>query len=148
MSWRLPRFEKEMKKFDPMLRIRRSVLEPWFYLIERKAARESKCLILPKERRGMDNWIRDKDGYVSVMKVHHTNLGKQVFLELRANDMWEHRGAGFYADKLEEEERRKAEALEKEQRTEVVNLAEMAYDQQMIKQGDVVSNFHPKEANA
>lgn len=144
MSWTLERLSREMKKFDPLLRARRSAANPEIFLIERKARRESVCVRKPLERRGMDAWICDKDGYVEVMKVHKDLLNQQVFLELRAHDMWQTRGAGYFADMLEEQERQAEIKKQQEQSYTLQCLGEEAYDRAMVKQGDIVSNFHSK----
>jgi hypothetical protein len=144
MSWTLERLRREMKKFDPLLRVRESKLNPAICLIERKARRESVCVRKPAERRGMDAWICDKDGYVEVMRVRRDLLNHNVFLELRAHDMWETRGAGYFADMLEEQERQAELKKEREQSRVLHALGEEAYDRAMVKQGDVVSNFKSK----
>lgn len=144
MSWTLERLTREMKKFDPLLRARRSIHNPAVYLIERKARRESACVRKPLERRGMDAWVCDKDGYVEVMKVHKDLLNQHVFLELRAHDMWQTRGAGYFADMLEEQERQAELKKQQEQSETLQCLGEEAYDRAMVQQGDIVSNFCSK----
>ena len=74
MSWTKERFSYEMNKFDPMLRLRLSTCNPQYWIIERKAARESKCLVPPKDHQERDEFIRNRDGYVYVMQVHRQNL--------------------------------------------------------------------------
>lgn len=136
-------FEYEMKKFDNKLRLRLAANgQTW--LIERKARHGSPCLIKPLERRGIDNWIRDRDGYVHVARVPRSELSHAVLIELRAHDMWAYRGAGYYADMLEANERAEEEAKQKAQSQLIQDLAGEGYDKQMIKQGDIVSNFTSK----
>lgn len=133
--WSLERFEHELHKFDPLLRVRLSKVQPEFYLVERKAARESKCVVPPKERRGIDAWIRDKDGFVSVMKVRRDLLSHEVFLELRAHDMWQFKHAGWYADKLEEQEARQDASKDRHQSDVLQAKASEAYDQLAWREG-------------
>lgn len=140
--WSLETFKKEMKKFDPYLRIRLSTSNPSLYIIERKCQHGSACLRKPLERRGWDAWVQDRDGYTEVMRVRRDLLGHQVFLELRAHDMWQYRGAGPVADMLDEQDRERDAKLEQEQSEILQNVGEEAYDRAMIKQGDVVSNFN------
>jgi hypothetical protein len=143
--WSLERFNKEMRKFDPLLRARLSTLKPNEVIIERKASRETKCVPLPKERRGMDRWISDTQGFVPVTRAYRHQLNHDTLLELRAQDMWEHRGAGYYADKLEAQEQIH-EMMEKQKESQLLqNMGEEAYDRGMIKQGSVVSGFRQKE---
>jgi hypothetical protein len=144
MGWTLERFMHECKKFDPLLRARVSYADPSLYIIERKCRRESPCLRKPSERRGWDAWVQDRDGYVEVMRVRRELLGHQVFLELRAHDMWHYRGAGYYADLLEERERQEQARLDREQSDYLQAVGEEAYDRGMIMQGDIVSGFHSK----
>jgi len=58
--------------------------------------------------------------------------------------MWQFRGAGYYADALERQEAEKEAQKEKENSVLLQHCGEEAYDRAMIKQGDVVSNFHQK----
>lgn len=142
--WSIETFNKEMQKFDPLLRARVSKLNPSEVIIERKAGRETKCVPKPLERRGIDKWISDTQGFVPVTRAHKNQLNHDTLLELRAQDMWEHRGSGYYADKLEAQERA-AEATKTKQESEVFqHCGEEAYDRGMIKQGSVVSDFTPK----
>ena len=99
--WTLERFNHEIKKFDPLLRARISTLAPGEVIIERKAGRETKCVPKPLERRGIDKWIADSQGFVHVTRAYRHQLNHDTLLELRAQDMWEYRGAGYVADQLE-----------------------------------------------
>lgn len=105
MAWTLDRFNREMQKFDPLLRARLSKLDPREVIIERKARRETKCVPKPLERRGIDKWISDTQGFVHVTRAFRHQLNHDTLLELRAQDMWEHRGSGYYADLLEAQEK-------------------------------------------
>ena len=67
MGWSGQYFEKQLKKFDPKLRVRLSHAgDCW--LIERRCARGSAMALTPKHKRGPDAWQRDKDGYTYVTK--------------------------------------------------------------------------------
>lgn len=135
MSWTLERFTHEMKKFDPLLRVRLSLVDPAFYLVERKAARESLCRVPPKERRGIDAWVRDRDGFVSVMKVRRDLLNHNVFLELRAHDMWQFKHSGWYADELEKQESREEGLRDSRQSSTLQAKASEAYDALAWREG-------------
>ncbi len=142
--WSTSTFEKEMLKFDPMLRLRESKTEPGVVFIERKAARETKCVPPPRERQRIDDYRRNAEGHVLVMRSMRNTLGKHVLLELRAHDMWEYRGSGPYADALEAQERAQKESDDRAMSDKLQACGEEAYDRGMIRQGDVVSNFHQK----
>ena len=144
MNWTIERMNRELKKFDPMLRARRSVTNGGMLLIERKCARESACLTKPLDQRVMDRYIQDRDGYVSVMPVPSHAFGREVFLYLRERDMWDKGGADKFVNELEEEERQAEAAKDKDQKEMLECLGEEAYDKQMIKQGDIVSSFESK----
>lgn len=133
-----------MNKFDPLLRVRQSKLAPGEVIIERKAGRETKCVPKPLERRGLDKWISDSQGFVPVTRAYKHQLNHNTLLDLRAQDMWEHRGAGYYADKLEAQEHADETALRKVESEMLQNVGEEAYDRGMIKQGSVVSGFRSK----
>lgn len=147
MGWTKERFEHEMRKFDPLLRLRESQTEPGVVYIERKAARETKCVPYPRERSNIDKYRRNAEGHILLLRTKRNELTQQVFLELRAHDMWEYRGAGYYADALERQEAAEQAQTERESSTILQHCGEEAYDRAMIKQGDVVSNFHPKPAS-
>jgi hypothetical protein len=142
--WTIQRFEHEIHKFDPLLRVRVSKLNPAEVIIERKAGRETKCVPTPKERRGIDRWISDSQGFVPVTRAYRHQLNHNTLLELRAQDMWEHRGAGYFADKLETQELYEKVKQEQHESEVLQNCGEEAYDRGMIKQGSVVSNFTSK----
>lgn len=142
--WTLERFNHEIRKFDPLLRARLSVLAPGEVIIERKAGRETKCVPKPLERRGIDCWISDTQGFVPVTRAYRHQLNHDTLLELRAQDMWEHRGAGYFADQLEAKEQIEEFQKRKHESETFHHCGEEAYDRAMIKQGSVVSNFHQK----
>lgn len=142
--WSIETFEHEMKKFDPMLRLRESKIEPGVLFIERKAARETKCVPAPSDRQKIDVYRRNAEGHVLVCKAMKNELGKHLLLDLRAHDMWEHRGAGPFADALERQEREQREADDRAMSETLQAAGEEGYDKGMIAQGDVVSGFHQK----
>lgn len=136
-------FEREMKKFDPLLRIRRSQGGQW-WLIERKAARETKCVAKPLERRGWDRYIQDSQGYIQVARIAWNELNTWVFNELRARDMWAVRGAGWYADQLDAEEQKQEEAEERRGSQMIQDLSGEAYDKLRFMDGCQAGGFHSK----
>lgn len=142
--WTIERFNHEIKKFDPLLRARISTATPGEVIIERKAGRETKCVPKPLERRGIDRWISDTQGFIPVTRAHRHQLNHDTLLELRAQDMWEHRGAGYFADQLEAQEREAERQKAKVESETFQHCGEEAYDRAMIKQGSVVSDFTPK----
>jgi hypothetical protein len=142
--WSKETFLKEMNKFDPLLRLRESKIEPGVVFIERKASRETACVPKPKDRYKIDDYRRNAEGHILLLRARKNELGKHLLLELRAHDMWEYRGAGYYADALEAQEKAEEERKEREQSQFLQNISEEAYDRAMVKQGDIVSNFHQK----
>jgi hypothetical protein len=134
-----------MTKFDPMLRLRESKTRPGVVYIERKAARETKCVPPPSERQKIDDYRRNAEGNVLLMTADKRALGHHILLELRAHDMWEYRGSGPYADALEAQERAEEQAKDREASELLQAAGEEGYDRAMIRQGDVVSGFHQKE---
>jgi hypothetical protein len=58
--------------------------------------------------------------------------------------MWEHRGAGYYADKLETQELYEQVKQEQTESNILQDAGAEAYDRGMIKQGSVASNFTSK----
>lgn len=127
MGWTKERFEHECHKFDPLLRVRRSYIgDQW--LIERKASRESRGLIAPKAFKSYDLFTCARDGYIHVMSVPLFQLNHQVFLELRAYDMWTYGGAGPFADYLEEQERLAEERKDRDHTTKLMNSGGEAYE--------------------
>jgi hypothetical protein len=143
MGWSGAYFEKQLKKFDPKLRVRLSHAgDCW--LIERRAMRGSACALTPKYERGPDAWKRDKDGYVYVMAVRRDLLNHQAILDMRWCDIQARGGAQKYADEMDEQDRLAEEKLEAEQSWHLQCKSEEVYDKHMIRQGSVVSNFHSK----
>ena len=142
--WSKQTFEKEMHKFDRLLRLRDSETEPGIVYIERKASRETACVPKPKEFHKRDVYRRNAEGHILLMRARKNELGHHLLVELRAHDMWQFRGAGYYADALERQEAEKEAQKEKENSVLLQHCGEEAYDRAMIKQGDVVSNFHQK----
>jgi hypothetical protein len=143
MGWSGKYFEHQLHKFDPKLRVRLSHAgDCW--LIERRATRGSACALTPRYERGPDAWKRDKDGYVYVMAIRRDLLNHQAFLDMRDCDIQARGGAQKYADMMDEEDRQKELKLEADQSKYLQDRSEEVYDKHMIKQGSVVSNFHPK----
>lgn len=141
--WSLQRFRHEMQKFDSLLRIRRSQDRRW-WLIERKCGRESKCLIRPRDFHRHDQYVCAKDGYIHVTKIPWDRLDHQVFLDLRAMDMWAYRGAGWYADHLEAQERRAEELEEQRDQGAMVEAGCEAYDRIRFLEGRQASGFYSR----
>lgn len=137
------RFQQEMRKFDKFLRVRKSA-DGRRWLIERRCARESKCLVSPKDRRKIDTFIAARDGFTPVMSVPHDRLDHQVFLELRAADMWQYRGAGPYADALEAQEQRQEEDQTRQDSNEIQAGAKEMYDKLRFLNGGEAGGFHSK----
>ncbi|UOF78537.1 hypothetical protein [Caudoviricetes sp.] len=135
MPWTKVRFEREMKKFDQMLRIRRSLVEPSAWLIERKCSHGSACLLTPKDSLNKDAYVCAKDGYTPVIKVPNGLLDQHVFLELRAHDMWQHRGSGYYADLLEAQEAADQRKLEAQERSVLEECSSEVWDRASASKG-------------
>lgn len=143
MGWSGERFQHELHKFDPKLRVRLSNNRDC-WLIERRVARGSAMAITPKYERGPDAWQRDRDGYTYVMAVRRDLLNHQAILDMRWCDIQARGGAQKYADEMDEQDRLKEEKLEADQSKYLQDRSEEVYDKHMIKQGSVVSNFHQK----
>jgi hypothetical protein len=147
MGWSRDRFQHEIGKFDRLLRVRLNWTGKW-WLIERKCQHGSLCLIRPcdldKFPDRYDEYVRDKDGYTFVFKVRRDLLGPLAIAQLREADMWAFGGAERFADHLDELDRQAESQLEEEQSAYLQARSEEIYDEQMIRQGDVVSNFHEK----
>jgi len=144
MAWSLRRFEQELHRFDPLLRARISKTDGNTIIVERKSNRESKCIPKPLERRGIDKWICDTQGYIQVTKLYRWQMHHDTVLEIRAQDMWQYKSAGYFADQLEAKEQIQ-EMIEKQRSSELLQaMGEEAYDTAMIRQGDIVSGFRSK----
>ena len=134
-------FEKEMKKFDRLLRLRRAKLGSW-YFIERKARRGSTAVPKPAEGKSIDRWIRDTQGYVLIVRMRHRDLTNDFLLRMRDADMWEKRHGRFGAEGVIEDEIRKElerdEYKEKKDSERLQDEGTEIYDKHMSRQGDVV----------
>jgi hypothetical protein len=103
-------YEREFRRYDRFLRLRRSVEQPGLYLLERKTAR----LWWPDLKLGTDRAIQYRDSYRTVMKVFPDEL-QYVMASLRSSDIQQLGGAKGLANALDEEDAR-IEAL-RERRT-------------------------------
>ena len=136
-------FAREMHKFDPYLRLRRSQDgAQWF--IERRVRRESRCRVTPNERRKWDQFVRDRDGYMLVTAIPWDRLNREVFLALRAADMWQYRGAGPYADALEAAEREDELAQAKRDSAGLQDCGDEAFERMRSMEKDIEAGFHSK----
>lgn len=143
MAWTQERFTHEMRKFDRLLRLRKSS-NGREYIIERKVRRESACRVKPNDRRQIDHFIADRDGYIHVMRVPVERLNHDVFLNLRAMDMWQYRGSGPFADALEAQERADEELKQRRDSTRLQDAGSEAYDLLRHKEGRIEAGFHSK----
>jgi len=134
-------FEREMKKFDSKLRLRKAKLGSWFF-IERKARRGSVAVPTPKEGVSIDRYVRDTEGYVLITRCRRGDLNKHTLFQLRASDMWEKRHGRFGAEGVAYDEQiRQEEAEKRQERVDSEKIQEHSsevYDKQMSRQGDVV----------
>ena len=143
MGWDSRRFAREMKKFDPLLRIRQSE-DGSRWLIERKCQHGSPCLVKPSDRQAWDAYQRNRDGYTLTTAVPRDRLNHAVLMELRAADMWEYRGAGPYFDQWVEAQRVRDEAQRKRDSTVFQDQAGEMYDLIRSKERRIEAGFHPK----
>ena len=146
MGWHPTRFARELRKVDALLRLRRSV-DPRWWLIERKCAHGSPCLVKPRERQGWDRYTANRDGYTLITKVPWDRLNHEVFLQLREWDMWTYGGGGPAFDRMMAM-REKEEALEDRRETSMLSdCAREAYDLIRHKEHRIEAGFHPKTVN-
>ena len=134
-------FEREMKKFDSLLRLRRAKLGSWFF-IERKARRETSAVPKPVELASIDRYIRDSQGYVLVTRLRKSDLNKDMLHTLRSADMWSKRHGKFGAEGVAAEEAAMEVVKEEYQDRKDSELLQEhsmeVYDKKMSEQGDVV----------
>ena len=134
-------FEREMKKWDGQLRLRQATLGSW-YFIERKAQRESKNVPKPNDEVSIDRYIRDREGYVLVLRCLRGDLCKDTLFRLRDSDMWKKRYGrmgfeGVVQHELIAEEKHE-ELREQKDSERLQDEGTEVYDYQMSKQGSVV----------
>lgn len=135
-------FEREMKKFDRHLRLRRSEAGSG-YFIERKARRETACIPTPNDRGSIDRWIRDTQGYVLVSRLARHEINEDTLWKLRLSDMWQYRhpmtrSHASLAEKEEEAERERVAQQEKADSSHLQDVGCEVYDKHMSRQGHVV----------
>ena len=145
MSWSVTRFERELKKVDALLRVRRST-DPRWWLIERKCRHGSPCLVKPKDRQARDLYVANRDGYTLITKVPWDQLTHHVFLELRAWDMWTYGGAGPYFDQWMAKRNRDDEMEDRRETSMLSDCAREAYDLIRHKEHRIAAGFHPTGA--
>lgn len=143
MGWTLERFQRELKKFDPLLRCRLSYYRD-NYIIERKISHGSAWGVKPDEKRGHDFWIQAKEGYVHCLRVRRDLLGPLVFNHLMATDVWANGGAERVADQMDEADAQRERNVEQEQSNYLDAKGREVYDKHMWMQGDVVAGFNSK----
>jgi len=131
-------FLKELKTFDPLLRLRWSPrMELW--QIERQVVRG----LHPGTIR-CDNWhddyIRARDGYVLVACVPPGRLTPHVFERLKAADLWSNGGWKEVADRLDAfDEAREEKRWELFSRN-ITDLSKSVYDLLKMRDGRTVFN--------
>jgi hypothetical protein len=131
-------FLKELKIFDPLLRVRWSArMELWH--IERRVMRGLHPGTI-KTDEWHDEYIRARDGYVHVCSVPPGKLTPHVFERLKAADLWSHGGWKKVADQLDEfdqvEEEKKWEVFSRD----LTDLSKSVYDLLKLRDGRTVFN--------
>lgn len=143
MGWTKERFQHEMRKFDPLLRLRLNQSGE-FWLVERKASHGSVGLVPPSDKQKRDAFIRNRDGFIHVATVRKDLLGHQVFLNLRAHDAWQFKNGGAFADHLDEIDAMNEAAKDQAQHNRLQDCGAEAYDKLRFLDGGQVSGFHQK----
>jgi hypothetical protein len=145
IMWSKEIFLPELKKFDPLLRLRRAWAgDKW--IIERRARRETKCIPVPDSIGDRDTWIAAKDGYVFVMSFPYNMLGSWVFQELKDRDSWRFKTPDAHADAIEQEEEREEVCKDRTMHNLLDDCHDESYDFLHWRQGERVSlNGHGLE---
>ena len=129
-------FLKELRDFDPELRVRWSArMELW------QLERRVRNALHPGTIRNdgwHDDYVRAADGYLLVASVPHGGFGRHIFERLRASDLWSQGGWERVADELDAfeaaEEERKWAGIESDNRA----IAREVYDLMKIRDGRTV----------
>ena len=131
-------FLRELKDFDPDLRVRWSPRLELFQL-ERRVLRS----VHPGTIRNdgwHDDWIRAQDGYLLVASIPPGKFSRTIFEKLRASDLWSNGGWATMAREMEESEERE-EALHWEKFSgNLRDATKDVYDIMKIRDGRTVFN--------
>jgi hypothetical protein len=96
VPWRHRHAETTLQGLDPSLRLRRSIEEPQFFVLERQCARSSPINVGMRIRSDMH--LQARDGYIHVGLVHPSLLDKPWVITYRlrheGRDLWEGRVFG------------------------------------------------------
>lgn len=136
--WSKETFIPELRKFDPLLRLRRS-WDGSKWMIERKCRRESKCIMTPSNKADIDVINRKRDGYVYVMSFPYNMLGGWVIRELRERDSWQFKDANKHADAIEAQEALEEKQKDRQMDNLLEDASDDAYDFLHWRQGERVA---------
>jgi hypothetical protein len=133
-SW----FLKELREFDPELRLRWSrKMELWQLEI-----RVTKSLHPGTIRNDNyhDDYIRAQDGYILVASIPHGTFGRHIFERLRHNDLWSRGGWERMIRDIEEFEEAEEEKKWADFEDILKNESKEVYDLMKIRDGRTVFN--------
>ena len=132
-------FVKELKAFDPELRLRwSSKMNLW--QLERRIAR-SKIVDTTKKYTYDDDYIRANEGYILVAMIEPDKFSRNIFSILRASDMWSNGGWEAVAQHIEDMEQREERAKWEAFTEEVKYHAKEFYDFLAIREGRRILNI-------
>jgi hypothetical protein len=127
-------FEREWRRYDRFLRVRRSLDYPGQYILERKTRYLEKFPC----RTGTDRQVQYKDEYRPVYTMWPNEL-KYVLTSLMASDVQAHGGAKALANVLDYQDQRGFDARDRAGHDEFEAIASESYDRLAWAEGRRVS---------
>jgi hypothetical protein len=144
-------FVSALRSFDADLRIRWQVRTK-LWAIERKMPPRLRTYLAEQPPanpwsgdRSLDLFDGWRDGYVHVMNVHPSLLDHRVFAHLAEADAWRKGGMTALVDQIEEEERQREAAFERERHNFHEAAGKDLYDTIAWDEGRRVSLHEPAE---
>ena len=132
-------FLKELREFDPDLRLRWSRMRELWQL-ERRVTRSLHPGTIRNDNYH-DDYIRAQDGYVLVASIPHGTFGRHIFERLRAADLWSNGGWARIAREIEEFEEAEEELKWKKFGETLQEESREVYDLMKIRDGRTVFNI-------
>ena len=134
-SW----FLRELREFDPELRIRWSRMrERW--QLERRVTRGLHPGTIRNDQYH-DDYIRAADGFLLVAEIPHGTFGRHIFERLRASDLWKNGGWEEMIKKIEEFEEAEEEKKWADYEDTLRHESQALYDLMKIRDGRTVFNI-------
>jgi hypothetical protein len=132
-------FLKELKAFDPELRLRWShKMNLW--QLERKIA-HGKIIDTSKTDYFDDDYTRAREGYILVALIEPDKFSRNIFSVLRASDLWSNGGWETVAAHIEEMEAREEAQKWEAFSDEVKYQAKEFYDFLQFREGSRIINI-------